>query len=61
MVNVYAGIGLWVVLPDRGDHHSLVQMHRSKSEMSVARVEGAFESAEIWDDERVGGCCSSPA
>ena len=61
MVNVYVDIELSVDLLDQGGLHSLVQMHRSRSEMSDAIVEGAFESAEIWDDERVGGCCSSPA
>jgi len=61
MVNVYAGIELLVVLPGRGGLHILVQRRRSISGMSGGRAGGFFGKAERWDDERVGGYCSSPA
>jgi len=61
MVNVYAGIELSAVLPDLGGLHIPVQRRRSKFEMSGGKVGGSFGKVGRWDDERVGGCCSSPA
>jgi len=61
MVNVYAGIELLVVLPDRGGLHILVQRRRSRSGMLGERAGGSFGRVGRWDDERVRGCCSSPA
>ena len=61
MVNVYAGIELSVVLPDRGGLHIPVQRRLSIFGISGGRVGGSFGKAGIRDDERVGGCCSSPA
>jgi len=61
MVIVYAGIELLVVLPDLGGLHIPVQRRRSKFGMSDGKVGGSFEKVGRWDDERVGGYCSSPA
>jgi hypothetical protein len=61
MVNVYVGIELWVVLPDPGGLRIPAQRRLSKFEMSDGRVGGSFGKAGIWNDERVEGCCSSPA
>jgi hypothetical protein len=61
MVSVYAGIELLVVLPVRGGLHIPVQRRLSIFGMSGGRVGRSSGKAGIWDDERVGGCCSSPA
>jgi hypothetical protein len=61
MVNVYVGIELWVVLPDPGGLRIPAQRRLSIFGMWGGRAGRSFGKAGIWDDERVGGCCSSPA